>query len=121
MSILRRFAYYLNRDDRQKDAFLLAIENGAGQEVALERASATAGEAVTVATVRRWMSDDPDFAQALRVARNLPPYKVNVWGADENPDPNAPPSPTASETEIAAAGWRGDVFGPQYGPGAGWR
>lgn len=78
-----RFTRWLRRDDEIKETYLAEVGGSwVDDDVALERvnreytARQTGGSIVlraqiTSATVRTWVKDDPEFAAALKVARQM--------------------------------------------------
>ena len=98
-----RFAAWLRRDDHAKTRYLHAVGNGE-----------TTGD-TEPAALRAWLREDPEFAQAVKVARSNPPAPATCIdmneiaakvAAEEGRDPHAPPPPGSSEREIEAQGWK---------------
>jgi hypothetical protein len=116
--VIGRFDRYLFPAERRKESFLDAIAGGASEDEALARMQGLRGAPVTMATVRAWLRDDREFAEALRVARTEPPGEPHVWGDDSGDDDVIPP-PSATAEEIARRGWRSES--ETAGPLWGWR
>jgi hypothetical protein len=116
-----RFTRWLQRDDPAKENVLYAIDAGASDAEACEQVG------IGTATLRAWMGLDRDFAEAVRIARRGELGEVHCWNfnaLDAPPDPNAPPPPWSSVSEIERQGWgrlddTSGVVGPEYG--GGWR
>ena len=74
-----RFARFRRRDDGPKEHFLEAVAAGASDAAALERVGSAYPDAkFTEQTLRVWLRDDPEFAEALRMARTNPPGRPEV-------------------------------------------
>src|SRR5206468_3050914 len=120
----RRFGRYLERDDRAMERFLAEIAGGATERAALDRVNALGGTEFTVATLRRWMREDQDFARALRAARSQPPGEaqvidLNAYAWKLAAEGKIPPLQLDRRTARVGARHRRH-FGPEYGKPSSW-
>ena len=94
MRLTERFTRWLRRDDDAKEWFLSLVGGSwLDDDAALESLNgehlAEGAAPVTEATVRTWTRDDPEFAEALKVARR-------TRTLERAREPDSPQSPTRS-------------------------